>query len=111
MTVAALLRATGGGVAQGLLAWSRGTDVPGWMLGALVLSAGVSTLVALLGLAAAALALAPPEDPLVEVRVAASEEDEAQGAPGPQQLIGRVEGGQVPMAVGENPDDVLAHGP
>jgi hypothetical protein len=51
VTVAALLLATGGGVAQGLLAWSRGTDVPGWMLGALVLSAGVSTLVALLGLA------------------------------------------------------------
>lgn len=51
VTVVVLLLATGGGVLQGLLAWSRGTDVPGWMLGALVASAAVSTLVALLGLA------------------------------------------------------------
>ncbi|WP_225754377.1 hypothetical protein [Actinotalea sp. Marseille-Q4924] len=51
VTVGALLLATGAGVLQGLLAWSSGTDVPGWMLVALVVSAGVSTLVALVGLA------------------------------------------------------------
>lgn len=51
VTVGALLLATGGGVAQGLLAWFGGTDVPAWMLAALVLSAAVSTAIALLGLA------------------------------------------------------------
>lgn len=51
VTVGALLLATGGAVLQGLLAWFGGTDVPAWMLLALVGSAGVSTAIALLGLA------------------------------------------------------------
>lgn len=51
VTVGVLLLATAGSVLQGLLAWRGGTDVPGWMLVALVASAGVSTAIALLGLA------------------------------------------------------------
>lgn len=51
LTVGVLLLTTALTVGRGLLAWAQGEDVPGWIVTALIVSAGVSALTALLGLA------------------------------------------------------------
>ena len=51
VTVAVLLLTAVGTVARGLLAWRQGTDVPDWMIAAMLASAAVSAAVAVAGLA------------------------------------------------------------
>ncbi len=51
VTVGVLLLTSVGTVARGLLAWREGTDVPDWMIAAMLLSAAVSAAVAVSGLA------------------------------------------------------------
>ncbi len=52
-------------------------------------------------------ALHAQQQPLVQVREAGAGEDEAPCALAAQQLVGRVEGGEVPVAVRQEPDHGL----